>query len=228
MSASTVPLHAVKAISNAVAALTLAHDLGAPRDALDEALGRVSVTLGVPLTQRVKETPEPTFHAPEPDEERESAWDPEPVEVQIEATRCRALLLTVVQRAMHDWVMYRTHSKKVLRELAEEAYIWLFEEKPGHPWWREREYNGHTITAFLAICELMEVDPDIIRHRAKRLTPHEIMNAGRPAERRRRPSEQSSYVEHASQVDIHSLDDGPNNYYGGSYEAQLSVTPGYL
>lgn len=217
----------MQAISSAVQAMAIAQSLGAPQEGLDEVLGRVSVVLGVPLAQRVKDVPEPDEEPEEPVEEFVSSWDPDPVEVQIEATRCRALLLTIIQRAMHDWVMYRMNSKTALRQLAEEAYIWLFEEKPGHPWWKKREKEGYTITAFLAICEVMDVDPDFVRYRAKRLTPQEIMTAGRPAERRHRPNEQTSYVEHSSQVDIVSLE--ASNLDFNSFESHYAVgTPGYM
>jgi hypothetical protein len=219
----------MRAVSSAVHALALAESLGAPRDGLEEALGRLSVVLGVPLTQRAKRAPEPVEEPERPEEEpaEESAWDPDPVETKIEATRCRALLLTIIQRAMHDWVMYRTSSKVVMRQLAENAYIWLFEEKPGHPWWERRKREGYTITGFLAICEVMEVDPDFVRYRAKRLTPQEIMTAGRPAERRRRPAEPSNYVEHSSQVDLGSLESN-NHDYDSRFEAHYAVsTPGY-
>jgi hypothetical protein len=227
---ATSPLDAVEAISNAVHALALAQSLGAPEEALDEALGRVSVVLGVPLAQRVKAPlaePQTVVRPVEEELPETSAWDPDPIEAKIEATRCRALLLTVIQRAMHDWVMYRTHAKVSLRQLAEDAYIWLFEEKPGHPWWYRRKADGYTLTGFLAICEVMDVDPDFVRQRAKRLTPREIMTAGRPAERRRHPSEQASYVEHSSQVDIGSLESTNNDY--NSFEAHFAVSqPGYM
>lgn len=230
MTLSTAPIEAVMTISSAFQAMLLAQSLGASKEGLEEALGRLSVVLGVPLTQRAKGLPEPLEEPERLEEElaEDSAWNPDPIESRIEATRCRALLLTVIQRAMHDWVMYRTHKRIHMRQLAEEAYIWLFEEKPGHPWWEKRKKDGYITTAFLAICEIMEVDPDFVRYRAKRLTPQEIMTSGRPAERRRCIPEPSNYVEHSSPVDLVSLEESDVNF-NSSFEAYYAVnTPGYL
>lgn len=210
--------------------MALAESLGAPVEALEEALGRVSVVLGVPLTRRAKGVPEPVEEPEEAEEElpASSPWDPHSIEAQIEAERCRALLLTVIQRAMHDWVMYRAHKRMHMRQLAEEAYIWLFEEGPGHPWWEERRRQGYTITAFLAICEIMEVDPDFVRYRAKRLTPQEIMTSGRPAERRHRSSEPVNYIEHSTSVDFDDIDRPDPNNLSRIESHYAVVTPEYL
>ena len=143
----------------------------------------------------------------------ESAWDPEPVEFYIEAERARALLLEVIRRASHDWVLYRTSKRLTQKEVAQSAFIWLFEEKPGHPWYRERDADEREITSFLGICSLLDLDPDYVRKRVKQLTPQQIKTAGRPAERRYKKNgcETVHYQEY-SVVDTISLDELEESY----------------
>lgn len=102
-----------------------------------------------------------------------------------EASACRALLLEVVRRAAFDWVLYRSSSKLVNRQLAEGAHNWLFVEEPESSAWVMRSRNGKSLTGFVTICELLDLDPESVRDRIKLLTKQEIMNAGRPAERRK-------------------------------------------
>lgn len=111
--------------------------------------------------------------------------------------------------------------------MAEEAYTWLFEELPGHPWWEERKRDGYLITSFLSICELLDLDPPYVRERVKKMTPKQIMTAGRPAEKRRRPKDDVHYAEHGAEtVSLESLE-GSQIQYGSSYEAHYAVfTPG--
>ena len=120
-----------------------------------------------------------------PEERPDSAFDPEPHDAQIVASRCRALLLEVVRRAIHDWVLYRNTRKMQDKLLAEDAYLWLFEEKPGHPRWELRQREGRGFLAFLSICENLDLDPEVVRRRARTLTIRDIMTAGRPAETRK-------------------------------------------
>jgi len=141
----------------------------------------------------------------------ESDWSPDEPEVMIcEAESSRALLLEIIRRASHDWVLYRTSSRLEQLELANDAYTWLFEEKPGHPWWVMREQEGRGFTSFLNVCELLDVDPDYVRERVCELTPRAIKMAGRPAERRKKQDgyEGSYYNEHSVElVSLESLED---------------------
>lgn len=102
----------------------------------------------------------------------------------LHASRCRAFLLEIVRRAAHDWVLYRFTSRLDKRQLALNAYTWLFEEKPGHPWWELRQREGEPFLAFLNICETLDIPPDRIRERVKAMTMRDIVTAGRPAEHR--------------------------------------------
>lgn len=113
-----------------------------------------------------------------------------------QANRCKALLLEILRRAAHDWVLYRQHKKMAMREIASDAYIWLFEENEKHPNWKARyessvtcdgeEIEGvKTITSFLAVCEALELDPKTVRARVKKMNIHMIISAGRPAETRK-------------------------------------------
>lgn len=164
----------------------------------------------------------------------ESAWDPEPL---YEASHCKALLMEIILRAAHDWVLYRQHRKRDLKALAEQAFTWLFEEEPGHPAWstRERalfqveteagqtlvEVGSRRLTSFLSICEICSLDPEDVRQRAREMTVESIMRTGRHIERRKsRPNSDSMSLEMHSVVDgidIESLDvenqSGSGDYY---------------
>jgi len=98
---------------------------------------------------------------------------------------CKALLLEVIRRASHDWVLYRTSGVMPKRKLAEDAYIWLFQEEPGHGAWAERTANRKDFTSFLSICELLDLDPEAVRKRVRTLTIQQVLSVGRPAEYRR-------------------------------------------
>jgi hypothetical protein len=144
------------------------------------------------------------------EEESVSAWDPDPAEVAIEAENVRALLLETIRRASHDWVLYRGSTRLQQRELAHDAYVWLFEEKPGHPNWELRKQEGKQLMAFLNICDILDLDPGYVRETAKRLTPRHIKMAGRPAEKRRRQDGYDSvyYSEHSVEtVSLESLEE---------------------
>lgn len=128
----------------------------------------------------------------------------------MEASRARALLLELIRRAAHDWVLYRTSRRMEKRELAQSAYTWLFEEKAGHPWAIMRKSEGRHLTGFLSICSLLDLDPDYVRERVRQMTPQGIKMAGRPAEHRRRHGGQEAeyYVEHS--VELVSLEEIEN------------------
>lgn len=144
-------------------------------------------------------------------EQEREPWDPtSPRDV----SRCKALLLEVLRRAAHDWVLYRQHHKLQLRELAEDAYTWLFQEEPGHPYWKQRaifefEFEEgpiqgvRSITSFLAICEALDLDPESVRDHVKKLDVRSIIASGRPAESRKpQPVDAVAVDEHGLSVNI--------------------------
>lgn len=163
-----------------------------------------------------------------------SPWDPEPL---YEASRCQALLMEIIRRAAHDWVLYRQHHRLELKMLADQAHTWLFEEEPGHPAWKDREralfkvtddrgqatieVGSRRLTSFLSICEACGLDPEAVRDCARAMTVESIMHTGRHVERRKsRPSSESMSIETHSvvvDIDIDSLDaenqSGSNDYY---------------
>lgn len=167
-----------------------------------------------------------------------SAWDPEPL---YEASRCQALLMEIIRRATHDWVLYRNHRRIDRRALASQAYTWLFEEEPGHPAWKDREralfrveddesgesaveVGSRRLTSFLSICEACNLDPEAVRERAREMTVESIMHSGRRIERRRPKNTDSLSIDTHSvvvDVDIDSLDventSGSGDYYDSRY-----------
>lgn len=147
-----------------------------------------------------------------------SAWDPEPV---YEASRCKAFLMEIIRRAASDWVQYRQARKMELRALAEQAFTWLFEEEPGHPAWKDREralfkiededtkrpmieVGTRRITSFLAICEACNLDPEVVRARAREMTVEQATRTGRRIERRnlKGNSDSISIESHSVVVDV--------------------------
>ena len=215
----TAELHTVaSAIAGAISALALAHALGAPKGPLEDAIARLhALQSGFVETPKIRRRRRPTKKIAEP-----SPWDPADYDEQMEVSRCRALLLEIVRRAAHDWILYRTSQRLGMKQIAEDAYIWLFEECPGHNWWTMRKNGGNTITAFVNICEMLDLDPTFVRTRIKKLTVKQIMAAGRPAERRRAPAE-VSYVEHemTQPMDLSSIDEDPHCI--SQYEAYYAV-----
>lgn len=196
-------------MAGAISGLALAHSLGAPKVNVEYALRRLSALLGHshpdPLSSQVSR----------------SEWDPDSTEEHITASRCRALLLEVIRRAAHDWVLYRTHDRLHLRQIAEDAYIWLFEESPTHPWARIRVLSDNRLTSFLTICEILDLDPEFVRERVRGMTVQQIMSAGRPAECRKHYEEPC--VEYSTEVDLDVLEHV--DLYGDnmSYESQLTA-----
>lgn len=153
-----------------------------------------------------------------------SVWDPPTHEEVMDASRCRALLLEIVRRAAHDFILYRTNRK--MRKKAEDAYTWLFEEKPGHPWWEMRKKSGMMIASFLTICEVLDLDPKETRSRIREMTPQQIMTAGRPAERRSRSIEEThNYTEHGvtDNVSLSELEESEEGQLSSMYEAYFAV-----
>ncbi len=109
----------------------------------------------------------------------------------------KALLLEIVLRAAHDWVLYKGHARTMYREWANDAFTWIFEEGPAHPRWKERRASGKLLTSFIAICEVLDYDPDVIRRYIRTLTPQRIMSMGRPSEYRRRLVQTEEYADSA-------------------------------
>jgi hypothetical protein len=191
--------------------------LGGDQEPVEVVLAALSGVTGspadIPVEEELDELPElENGLVATPPEIATSSWDPSGPWQQIEASRCRALLLEVLRRAAHDWILYRGHTKLQLRQLAEDAYVWLFEERP-----------SKDVTSFLTICELLDLDPKYVRNRVRSLTVKQIMTAGRPAEQRKiKKAESTSYVEHPTQVDVTPLEPSEVQF-SSSYEAYFSV-----
>ncbi len=150
----------------------------------------------------------------------ESEWDPPSTVSRIESSRCRALLLEIIKRAIHDWVLYKSHSELTKATYAREAYVWLFEEEEDHPDFAERKKHGTTITSFIVICEVTDLRPEELRSHIKRLKVSDVMGTGRPAERRRLPSEEVCIEQHSlAGVSIESFE-APTNYRHTTYLEQ--------
>jgi hypothetical protein len=104
---------------------------------------------------------------------------------QDEAGGAKALLLNIVHRAAADWVLYRTSARMENRQIAEDAFRWIFREGPGTADWRERNEGEKGLTSFLGICQALDIDPEVLRRRIKEMTPQQAVGRGRPAEYRR-------------------------------------------
>lgn len=105
---------------------------------------------------------------------------------------CRGLYLEVIQRAASDWVIYRNSSRLKEKRLAEASYVWLFEEKPGHPDYEMRK-GISKLMSFLSICSLLDLEPEEVRNRIRELTPKDIKASGRPREYRRSVTKPKRY-----------------------------------
>ncbi len=166
------------------------------------------------LTEQLVMLPEvlnPPTHVVTPetvaaDIEIEEDWEPELGESVMAASRCRALLLEVIRRAAHDWVLYR-NTRKPERAYAMDAYVWLFEEREGHKNWEARKQEeGGTLMAFETICEMLDLDPEFVRRRVRAMTVKDIMTSGRPAESRKARQEGVEDYSSPSGVDMHALE----------------------
>lgn len=169
----------------------------------------------LPEPSKLREVLQKRVRAVTVDDVPDAAWDPEPL---YESRRCQALLLEVIRRATYDWVLYRQHFKLELRELAQNAYVWLFEEEPGHRAWKEREsalfrmqaptgadvleVGSRRLTSFLSICEIVGLDPETVRDRAREMTANSIVKTGRHMEWRRSDPDCVSIEAHSIAVDI--------------------------
>ena len=121
--------------------------------------------------------------------------------VEGDASCCRALLLEILRRAAYDWVLYRTSSKLQDKQLADDAYYWLFVETKESSTWENRKEEGKVMTAFLTICDILDLDPEKVRAHIRQLTVRHVMSVGRPAERRYGSAEELVGDEHT----VHSV-----------------------
>jgi hypothetical protein len=168
-----------------------------------------------------------------PIEDEESTWDPSSKMAQIDCKRCKRLLLEIMKRAAHDWVLYRTSRRRESKELANDAFVWLFQEEPGHPRWEIRNKNGTFITSFVAICEALDLDPDRVREYIRKLDVPSILNVGRPTEVRKKGSPNTSNREEVTQHEVtveaarEVLDrcEGYTSYYESHY-ATITLSVG--
>lgn len=104
------------------------------------------------------------------------------------------LLLEVLRRAAHDWVLYRSSTRLLQRQIAEEAYHWLFKEEPGTKGWIERSLSKKELTSFVSICDVLSLDPEIVRTYIRGLTIKEILSTGRPPTYRRQKERRRKVV----------------------------------
>lgn len=154
-----------------------------------------------------------------------SAWEPNSAR---DVNRCKALMLEILRRAAHDWVLYRQHHILGKRELAEDAYIWLFDEDEDHPHWRQRHEAEMDFTSFLCICECLDLDPGGVRARVRQMDVRTIMSSGRPAETRRVKKDTAGVEEHAVSINV-DVNAPSNSEYVSEYESYGSVaTPSML
>lgn len=104
----------------------------------------------------------------------------------------KALLCEIILRAVFDYVLYRHHTRLKKRVMAMEAFVWLYLEKRGHPDRVARERDGWETFSFEYICDSLQLDPDKLRARIRKLKPRDMLSLGRPPTKRKLPSE--SYV----------------------------------
>jgi hypothetical protein len=176
---------------------------------------------------------------PTEEEVASSAWDPEPVGTEptwmtVERTPyrrrsayetelllqeiegCRGLLLELIRRAAFDWVLYRSSTRLLQRQLAGQAYEWIFIEVPGHPSWSLRIREGKTCMSFVAVCESLDLDPDTARAHIRKLTPSHVMSTGRPSGYKTRaiaPSEGEESYELPDGVSVEDPVDADETFY---------------
>jgi len=165
-----------------------------------------------------------------------SAWEPDSPR---DVSRCKALLLEVLRRAAHDWVLYRQQTRMHLRVLADDAYTWLFDEDEEHEYRRQRIQEmvevsdgvpikgARTLTSFLSICDSLDLDPDTVRERVRKMDVQTIIASGRPAETRKlRPGVCSSVEDHELTADV-DVDSTVGQDFVSMYESYGSVSTPY-
>lgn len=135
---------------------------------------------------------------PEPEPELPGELPIQDQNVQ-DAIGARTLLQEVMKRATYDWVLYRNSTKLEQKALADDAYTWLFQEEPGHHYANVRKSEGKSLTSFLSICDVFDVDPEVLRRKFKLLTIERVLSFGRPPSA---PTEEDSSEGHRSFVDL--------------------------
>lgn len=134
-----------------------------------------------------------SVEAPAPQKVDDDDWVERPAEEAGAASK--RLLLEILKRAAFDWVLFRGHRKLDKALDAETAHTWLFEEEPSHPDWECRQ-KEERVTSFLSVCAALDLDPVHVREQVRQLTPHRILNAGRPPET-------SRPYDHTYSVEVH-------------------------
>ena len=129
------------------------------------------VEIEMPATEEVTEICEEFREEPPPLTARE--------QIEQDVVGGKNLLIELVKRTAHDWVLYRGSRKMVDRRLAEDAYIWLFLEDEDHYHWQIRQGDGKDLTSFLSICDVLDLDPARIRARIRTLTTQQVKATGR-------------------------------------------------
>jgi hypothetical protein len=85
----------------------------------------------------------------------------------------RLLLAAILHRAVLDAVLDRKSSQTERRRISEEARRWIYSD------------SYSSITSFVNICEVLELDPGWVRNKVEHLDPAEIG--------KRKPSASASY-----------------------------------
>jgi len=165
----------------------------------------------------------------DPQDEEESAWEPAS---EREVSRCKALLLEVLRRAAHDWVLYRQHRKLDKRELARDAYVWLFEEDEHHPYRRDRlnavfpgraDRGARVLTSFQSVCENLDLDPETVRACIKKMDARSIIASGRPPQQRYPAREAEELLECSVPLEVPYDEDPDSENYVSQYESIAAV-----
>lgn len=86
-----------------------------------------------------------------------------------EAEGARSLLLEIIRRAIFDWLLYRDSTEPERKQLALEAYVWLFEEDENHPDYLIRVAEHREFTSFVSICRSLDINIKQIRDDIRQL-----------------------------------------------------------
>ena len=86
----------------------------------------------------------------------------------------RKLWGRVIQRAIYDWVAWRDSTKLEKKKQAELAETWLFQPNV-------------CFNSFENICHMLDIDPEVVRERARKFTKDEVLKAEHVERTNRRP-----------------------------------------
>ena len=95
----------------------------------------------------------------------------------------KALWVEVMRRAAFDWVLYAGSCRPLKRQLAQDAYSWLFLEDLDNS---GKCFEGYPVNSFLGICESLDLDPVSMRAGIRGLTLDRVKSLGKLPTRRRR------------------------------------------